>query len=85
MMPIRVPLYGKVNVTSNMSSIMKGGPERSNFIVGRVDVSLTFNILELGNQPFPNLLLCYSNFSDEQYLSFLVCGSHHFIVDLLLV
>ena len=41
--------------------------------------------LEPGDHHFSNLLLCSSIFSDEQYLSFLVCGSHNFIVYLLFV
>ena len=40
---------------------------------------------ELGDHTFPNLLLCSSEISDEQYLSFLVCVYHHFILALLLV
>ena len=42
-------------------------------------------IYEPGDYPFPNLLLFLSNFADEQYLSFLVCGSHHLIVAILFV
>ena len=55
------------------------------FIVGIANFSLPLNILEPGDHYLPNLLLRSSNFSDEQYLSFLVCGSHHLIVALLLV
>ena len=40
---------------------------------------------EPGDHPLTNLLLCSSDFSDEQHLSFLVCWSHYFIVDLLLL
>ena len=40
---------------------------------------------EPGDHPFPNLLLCSSNFVDEQYLSFLLFVSHNFIVALVFV
>ena len=56
-----------------------------NFNVGRVEVFVTIISLEPGDRPLPNLLLCSSNFADGKYLSFLVCGSHHLIVALLLV
>ena len=36
-------------------------------------------------QNFSKIIVIPVNFSDEQYLSFLVCGYHHFIVDLMLV
>ena len=39
--------------------------------------------LEPGDHPLPNLLSCSSNFSDEKYLSLLVCVSHHLIVALM--
>ena len=56
-----------------------------NFNVGRVEIFLPVIISEPGYHSLPNLLLCSSNFADEKYLSLLVCGSHNFIVDLMLV
>ena len=47
-------------------------------------MSIKFNKLEPGDQTLTKLLLFSSNFTDEQYLSFLVCGYHHFNVALLL-
>ena len=38
-----------------------------------------------GDHNFLNLFLCSLNLADEQYLSFLVCRSHHFNIALLLV
>ena len=40
---------------------------------------------EPGDHNLPNLLFCSSNFTDEQYLSLLECGSYHLIVSMLLV
>ena len=80
-----VPLGGNFTVDSNMSSLMKGWYERYIFIVGRAEKLVPFIKVELGDHNLPNLLLCSSNLSDEQYLSVLVCRSHHFIVDLLLI
>ena len=40
---------------------------------------------EPGYNTLPVFLLCLSIFVDEQYLSFLVCRYHHFIVALLFV
>ena len=59
--------------------------ERSIFNFGRVEVFVPIIISEPGDLPLPNLLLCSSKISDEQYLILLVCGSHHFIVALLFV
>ena len=53
------------------------------FNVVRVEVFVSSINSESGDYPLPHLLLCSSNFTDKQYLSLLVCGSHHFIVDLL--
>ena len=57
----------------------------TNFIFWRSDVSVTFNELEPGDQPFPKLLLCSSKFLDARYLSLFVFGYHHFIVALMLI
>ena len=80
-----VPLGGKVTVTSNISYFMKGLYYRYVFNVGRVIKFEPVMSSEPGDHHFPNLLLCLSNFTDGQYLSFLVCSSHHFIVDIVLV
>ena len=56
-----------------------------NFIFGRAYLSFTFNILEPGDQPLPNLFLYSIYFEDEQYLIFFVCESHYFIVSMMLV
>ena len=80
---IGVPLGGILTRTSNISSLINVWSERSIFNVGSVEVFVTRTSSEPGKHTLPNLLLCSSNFSDEQYLSFLVCGSYHFIVDLL--
>ena len=64
---------------------MKGGSERSIFNVWRVKIFVPVISSKLCDHPFPNLFLCSSNFADEQYLSFLVFGSYHFSVSLLLV
>ena len=61
----------------------KGFYERSNFNVVRVEIFVPIISSETGDQPLPNLLLCSSNFSDEQYLSLFVCGYYHFIVAML--
>ena len=63
----------------------EGTTWKVDFNVGRVELFVPNTSSEPGNHPLPNLLLCSSNFADEQYLSFLVCGSYHFIVDLLFV
>ena len=39
---------------------------------------------EPGDHILPDLLLCSSNFPDEQYLILLVCGYNHYIVALML-
>ena len=74
---------GKLTLTSNISSLVKGRSERSIFNVGRVEVFVPSISSEPGNHPLPNLLLCSPNFADEEYLSSLVCGYHHSIVALL--
>ena len=84
-MPIGVPIGGNFTVTSNISSFIKGWSERSFFYFGKVENFVRVICLEPGDHPFPNLLLSSSIVLDEQYLSFLVFGSHHFIVALLLV
>ena len=45
MMPVGFPLGRKVTVASKISYLMKGLSDRSIFIVGRYDVSMTSNIL----------------------------------------
>ena len=83
--PIVVPLGGKLTLTSNISYLMKGWCERSIFNVGRVEIFVPRISSEPSGHPWPNLLLCSSSFIDEQHLSFLVFGSHHFIVALMFV
>ena len=63
----------------------EGMIEDVDFNVLRVEVFVSRMSSKYGDHPLPNLLLCSSNFIDEQYLSLLVCGSHHFIVDLVFV
>ena len=72
---------------SNFKNIMfdKGVVWEIHFNVGRVEIFDPIIDSELGDHHFPSLLLCSSNFSDEPYLSFLVCGPQNFIVALLLV
>ena len=65
--------------------LMKGQYERSIFNIVRVELFVPIIGSEPGDHPLLSLLLCSSNFSDEQYLRFLVCGSHNFIVALLFV
>ena len=69
----------------NISYLMRRLSERSILNVGRVRVFVTSMISEPGDHHLSNLLLCSSNISDEQYLSFFVCRYDHFIVYLLLV
>ena len=83
--PIVVPLGGKVTVTSNISSLMKGLFERFVFNVVRVEAFVLVMSSEPGDHQFINLLLCSSNFIDEEYFSLLVCSYHQFILSLLLV
>ena len=83
--PMVVPLGGKSILTSNILSLIEGWYERSNFNVGRAGIFVPGISSEPGGQPLPNLLLCSSIFSDEQYLSLFVCGSRHFIVALMFV
>ena len=80
-----VYLCGKLTLTSNILYLMKGWSEMSIFNFGRVEIFSPIIISEPDDYPLPNLLLCLSNFADKQYLGFLVCGSHYFIVYLLLV
>ena len=80
-----VPLGEKLTLTSNISYLMKVWSERSVFNVGRVEVFVPSVISEPGDHPLLILLLRSSKISDEQYLRFLVCGSHHFIVALMFV
>ena len=80
-----VTLGCKLILTSNISYLMKGWSERSIFNVVRAELFLTSVSSEPGDYPLPNLLLCSSNFEDEQYLSSLVCGSQNFNVDMLFV
>ena len=60
MIPIGVPHVEKVTVSSNMPYLMKGWSERSIFIVGRDDLSVSSKKLETGDQPLPKLFLCSS-------------------------
>ena len=84
-MPMGVTLGGKLTLNSNISYLMQGWSERSVFNVRRVEVFVPSISPEPGDHLLSNLLLCSSNFADEQYLSFLVCGYHNFIVALLFV
>ena len=81
--PIGVPLGGKLTVTLNISYLIEGLSERSIVNARRVEIFVPVISSYPGNHPSRNLLLCPSNFVDEQYLSFLVWLSYHFIVDLL--
>ena len=76
--PMGVLLGGKLTLTLNISSFIKGLSDSLIFNVVRVDIFFPIISSETGDHPFPNLLLCSSNFSDEKYLSFLVWGSQHF-------
>ena len=84
-MPIVVHIGGEFSVTSNISYLMKGWYDRSILNIGRVEIFVPVISSELGDQNFPNLSLCSSNVSDEQYLSLFISGSLHFIVALLAV
>ena len=55
------------------------------FNVGSVEVFVPSISSEPGDHPLTNVLLRSSNFVDEEYLSFLVCGSHKYILTLLFV
>ena len=81
-MPMRLHLGGKLTSISNISYLMKGWLERSICNVVRVEIFFPKICSEPGDHPMPNLLLCSSNISDEQFLDLLVCGYHHFIIDL---
>ena len=83
--PIGVYPFGKLTLDSNIQPFMKGWSERSIFNSRRVEIFVRRIISERGDHPLPNLFLCSSDFADEQYLSFLVCGSYHLIVALLFV
>ena len=85
MMPILVPLGVKFTVTSNILSLMKEFHERSFFNVKRVEMFVPVLSSELSDHPFKNLMLCSWDVSYEQYLIFLVYGSHHLFVALMLV
>ena len=76
---------GKFTLTSNISSMIKGWYERWTFNVGRVEVFVPSISSEPGEHPLPYLLLCSSKIPDEQYLIFLLCGSHNFIVNMMFV
>ena len=67
-----------------MSSLIKGWSENS-FLILRAEKCVTFINAESVDRPLKKILLCLSILVDEQYMSFLVCGSHHFIASLLLV
>ena len=82
---IGIPLGGNFTVTSNISYLMKGWYERSFFNVVKMKTFVLVVISEPGDHNFPNLLLCSTNFVEEQYLSFLVFWTYHFIASLLLV
>ena len=58
---------------------------RQFFNVGSVKVLVPSMSSEHGDHPLLNLLFCSSNFADEQYLSFLVYGSHHFTVAIMFI
>ena len=79
------PLGRKVTVASDISSLVKGLYERSIFSVGREEIFLPFINADPGDHTLPNLLLCSSNFTDEQYLRLLVCLSHNLIVSVMIV
>ena len=78
-----VHLGGKFTLASNISYLIKGWSERSIFNIGRVEIFFPSISPEPGDHPLPNLLLGSSKISDEQYLSLLVCGYHHFIVSMI--
>ena len=78
-----VTLGGKLTLTSNISYLMKGLYDKSFLNVERVELFVPSMSSKSGYHPLTNLLLYSSNVSDEQYLSFLMCGSHHFIVALM--
>ena len=77
--------WRKINIPFKYIIFNKGMILEVNFNVGRVEIFVPSIDSEPGDQPLPNLLFCSSKFSDEQYLRLFVCGSHHFIVDLLFV
>ena len=83
--PMGVPLGGKLTLPSDISYLIKVWSERSIFNVGRVEIIVPSISSEPGDQPFPNILFCSSNFSDGNYLSLFLCGSHHLIVALMFV
>ena len=74
-MPMSVPTSRKLTLASNISYFMKGWSDRSILNVVRVEVFVTSTSSEPGDHTLPKLLLCPSNFANEQYLSYLVFGS----------
>ena len=79
--PMGVPLCGKLILTSNISSRIKGWSERSIFNFGRVEIFVPIISSEPGDQPLPKLLLCSSVFRWTVFESLCVwvppfhCGS----------
>ena len=69
----------KFNIAFKYIIFDKGIILEVNFNVGRMEIFVPIISSDPGDQTLPNLLLCSSEFSDEQYLSIFVCGSHHFI------
>ena len=55
---VTMPLCGKLILTFNVLSLMKGLSERSIFNTIRVEVFLAKISSEPGDHPLPNLLLC---------------------------
>ena len=63
-----------------MPSFMKGWYDRSTVSIGNAEIFVPVINAEISENTLTNLLMCSSNLSDEQYLSFLLYGSYHFIV-----
>ena len=56
--PMGVPIGGKLTLPSNISNLIEGLSERCIFNVGRVEIFVPSISSEPGYQPLTNLLLC---------------------------
>ena len=84
-MTIGVPIGGKFTLTSNISSLMKGWSERSVIILGGCNSLWQTWVQNLVIILWQNYFYFHQIFAYEQYLSFLMCGYHHFIVALMIL
>ena len=76
--------WWKIYIDFKYIIFAKGMISEINFNVGRVEIFVPSISSEPGDHTLPYLWLCSSNFADEKYLSFFLCGSHRFIVFLII-